>query len=69
MSGRPDYLTSEKPERAKTLYEHFTDLLRARLTWGQVQTGEFGADMKLEIHNDGPVTIVMDSGVLLKKGS
>lgn len=66
--NRPDYLASEKPERAKALYEHFTALLGARIVPGRVETGEFGADMKLEIHNDGPVTVVMDSEVLKKKG-
>ncbi len=64
--NRPDYLASEKPERAKALYEHFTDLLRERLTSGRVENGVFGADMQLEIHNDGPVTIVMDSAILRK---
>ncbi len=65
--NRPDYLASEKPDRAKELYLYFTEQLRSLLVSGKVETGEFGADMKLEIHNDGPVTIVMDSGVLLRK--
>lgn len=65
--NRPDYLASEKPDRAKELYEYFSALLRERLASGRVENGVFGADMKLEIHNDGPVTIVMDSDVLLKK--
>jgi D-tyrosyl-tRNA(Tyr) deacylase len=64
--NRPDYLASEKPSRAKELYECFASLLGQLLISGKVQTGRFGADMKLEIHNDGPVTIVMDSAVLKK---
>ena len=64
--NRPDYLASEKPGRAKELYEYFSALLAKLLLSGKVQTGRFGADMKLEIHNDGPVTIVMDSAVLKK---
>ena len=62
--NRPDYLNSEKPERAKALYAHFSALLRERLGSGRLETGIFGADMKIELENDGPVTIVMDSEVL-----
>ncbi len=64
--NRPDYIASEKPERANALYEHFSALLRERLLTGRVENGIFGADMQIEIHNDGPVTIVMDSAVLRK---
>ena len=49
-----------KPEIAKPLYEQFIKQFEADL--GQViQTGAFGADMKVALINDGPVTIVMDS--------
>lgn len=63
--NRPDYLNAEVPERALELYEYFISLLRGRL---RVETGKFGAHMSLSIENDGPITIVMDSDVLRKKG-
>lgn len=63
--NRPDYMSAEAPERARELYEYFVSLLRRDLT---VQTGKFGAHMSLSIENDGPITIVMDSDVLRKKG-
>lgn len=63
--NRPDYLNAEMPERANALYCHFVGLLRKFLP---VETGVFGADMTLTIENDGPITIVMDSEILRKKG-
>ncbi len=65
--NRPDYLQAEKPERAKELYLAFIGFLRSLLTSGEVGEGIFGADMKLTIVNDGPVTVVMDSEVLKRK--
>lgn len=62
--NRPDYLASEKPERANMLYEYFLSLLRTSLS--HVGNGVFGADMEVTIINDGPVTIVMDSSDLIK---
>ncbi|MBR3967292.1 MAG: D-tyrosyl-tRNA(Tyr) deacylase [Clostridia bacterium] len=62
--NRPDYLASEKPERANMLYEYFSSLLRTSLS--HVGNGVFGADMEVTIINDGPVTIVMDSSDLIK---
>lgn len=64
--NRPDFFSSEKPERAKELYEQFASLLRQRMVSGQVETGRFGADMQIELVNDGPVTIVLESAVLRK---
>lgn len=64
--NRPDFFSSEKPERAKELYELFASLLRQRMVSGQVATGRFGADMQIELVNDGPVTIVLESAVLRK---
>lgn len=67
--NRPDYLRAAPPAEAEKLYLRFAELLRGLV--GQVETGEFGADMKLSLTNDGPVTIVMDSAVLKgpKKGN
>ena len=64
--NRPDYLNAEAPERANGLYEYFVKKLGEQLSF--VATGKFGADMRTELVTDGPVTIVMDSKVLSKKG-
>jgi D-tyrosyl-tRNA(Tyr) deacylase len=58
--NRPSYIKAAKPEIAIPLYENFVFCLEKELR-KKVQTGEFGADMKVEILNDGPVTIVIDS--------
>lgn len=56
---RPSFAIAEKPELANALYEKFNELLRAHdLT---VKPGIFGADMKVSLLNDGPVTIILDS--------
>lgn len=60
--NRPDFLSAEKPARACELYEYFVSLLRDGLS--HVGTGVFGADMEVNIMNDGPVTIVADSNEL-----
>lgn len=64
--NRPDYLAAAKPAEANRLYEYFCSLVREEI--GDVQTGEFGADMRVLLTGDGPVTIVMDSEKLKKKG-
>lgn len=63
--NRPDFLASAKPDEANRLYEYFTALLSRELR--RVECGVFGADMKVTLTNDGPVTICMDSEVLKKK--
>ncbi|MBE6698669.1 MAG: D-tyrosyl-tRNA(Tyr) deacylase [Ruminococcaceae bacterium] len=63
--NRPDFLASAKPDEANRLYEYFKDLLSRELR--RVECGVFGADMKVSLTNDGPVTICMDSEVLKKK--
>ena len=63
--NRPDFLASAKPEEANRLYEYFKELLSRELR--RVECGIFGADMKVSLTNDGPVTICMDSEVLKKK--
>ena len=63
--NRPDFFNSAKPEIAEPLYERFVSLL---CEFGvESYTGEFGADMKVSLQNDGPVTIVLDSKSLVKK--
>ena len=63
--NRPDFLASAKPEEANRLYEYFKQLLSRELR--RVESGVFGADMKVSLTNDGPVTICMDSEILKKK--
>jgi D-tyrosyl-tRNA(Tyr) deacylase len=58
--NRPSYLRAAKPEISVPLYERFCSTLSEMLQ-KQVATGEFGADMQVEIINDGPVTIWIDS--------
>jgi D-tyrosyl-tRNA(Tyr) deacylase len=58
--NRPSFLNAAKPDIAIPLYEKFIQTLQNEL--GQaIQTGEFGADMKVSLVNDGPVTIIVDS--------
>lgn len=56
---RPNFMEAEGGDRANALYEKFIELLRE--TNLKVETGEFGAYMKVDIQNDGPVTIILDS--------
>ena len=63
--NRPDYMNSAAPDIANELYEYFVSLVRNEIKHGG--TGVFGGDMEVTIINDGPVTIVMDSKVLLAK--
>ncbi|REE08046.1 D-tyrosyl-tRNA(Tyr) deacylase [Winogradskyella pacifica] len=58
--NRPSYIKAAKPDIAIPLYEGFIKTLRATLG-KSIQTGEFGADMKVHLVNDGPVTILIDS--------
>ena len=58
--NRPSYLKAAKPEIAIPLYESFITQMETEMI-KKVQTGQFGADMKVALLNDGPVTIIMDS--------
>lgn len=58
--NRPSYIHASKPDVAIPLYEAFCEEMSIQLE-KRVQTGEFGADMKVELLNDGPVTIIIDS--------
>lgn len=60
--NRPSYIKAAKPEISIPLYEEFCNVLNVKIE-KPVQTGEFGADMKVELINDGPVTIWIDSKV------
>ncbi len=58
--NRPSFIQAARPEHAEPLYQYFNNRLRTEygLT---VKTGRFGADMKVDFINDGPVTILIDS--------
>ena len=57
--NRPSFVKAARPEVARPLYEAFNEQLRAQEI--TVATGEFGADMKVALINDGPVTIIYDT--------
>lgn len=57
--NRPSFINAGEPKRAKQLYEYFKAQLAAKLE-GNVQAGIFGADMKVDLLNDGPFTIIME---------
>jgi len=58
--NRPSFAGAAPPEQAEQIYERFCEELRA--LGAPVETGVFGARMKVEIVNDGPVTIILDAG-------
>ena len=58
--NRPSYIRAARPEQAIPLYEFFLRELQKQFQ-GPIQTGQFGADMKVSLINDGPVTIIIDS--------
>ncbi len=58
--NRPSYIKAAKPDIAIPLYDQFIKQFETDLG-KKVQTGEFGADMKVELLNDGPVTIIIDT--------
>jgi len=58
--NRPSYIKAAKPDIAIPLYEQFVATIR-QATGKPIGTGEFGADMKVELLNDGPATIIIDS--------
>lgn len=58
--NRPSYIKAAKPDVAIPLYEAFVTQMETELG-KKVQTGQFGADMKVALLNDGPVTIIMDT--------
>ena len=58
--NRPSYIKAAKPDIAIPMYEKFVQQLETELG-KKIQTGQFGADMKVALVNDGPVTIIIDS--------
>jgi len=61
--NRPSFIRAARPEQASPLYDYFNDTLRTMYGL-HVETGRFGADMKVDFINDGPVTILLDSSEL-----
>ena len=61
--NRPSFINAGSPEMAEALYEHI--LKRCRELFKRTQSGVFGADMEVSLVNDGPFTLVLDSGELL----
>lgn len=64
---RPSFIGSAKPPMAEDLYSYFIDCLK-KLGVVKVDAGRFGADMQIDLLNDGPVTIVLDTDELMGKG-
>lgn len=60
--NRPDYMGAEKPDEASKMYDYFVDKLRESVP--HVATGVFGADMQIDVLDDGPVTIILESAAL-----
>mgnify|MGYP002518051020 CR=1 FL=1 len=60
---RPSFVEAMNPKDASVLYDKFNEKLKSMI---HTETGIFGADMKVEIYNDGPVTIMLDSKELFK---
>lgn len=60
--NRPSFTPSAAPERANGLYEYYMDCLKAEGV-KNISHGSFGADMKVELLNDGPVTILLDTDI------
>lgn len=68
QGNRPSYIRAARPEAAIPLYEHFISCI-GKNTGKSVKTGLFGADMQIELCNDGPVSIWLDTEKLMKKAS
>ena len=63
--NRPSFILAAKPDKATALYEYFSSQLKENGI-KKVENGVFGADMAVEISNDGPVTIIMDTAIWRK---
>ena len=65
--NRPSFFDALEPDRADALYEKFVALCREKVT--KVETGSFGAHMRVDLENDGPFTVVLDSRDFFKESS
>lgn len=61
--NRPSFIRAARPETAEPLYDYLNEVLRTQYGL-RVETGRFGADMKVDFINDGPVTVLLDSSEL-----
>jgi D-tyrosyl-tRNA(Tyr) deacylase len=59
--NRPSFTDAARPEIAERLYKNFIERVKSNLGEDKVKAGIFGAMMQIEIHNDGPVTIIVES--------
>ncbi len=64
--NRPSYINAARQDTAEPLYEYFTECVRSNGV-NEVGNGQFGADMKIEAHLNGPVTILLDTDTWSKK--
>ena len=64
---RPSFIAAARPETAIPLYAYFVEL--AQKSVKKVATGQFGADMQVYIQNDGPVTLMLDTDEIMKRGA
>jgi D-tyrosyl-tRNA(Tyr) deacylase len=60
--NRPDFINAGSARKAEDLYEYFLEQIKDKL--GRVESGEFGADMKVSLINDGPFTIILDEDLI-----
>jgi len=63
---RPSYTEAARPDEANRLYEHFISSVK-KIGVKKVESGVFGADMKVSLLNDGPVTIILDTDIIMAK--
>ena len=65
---RPSFVAAARPETAIPLYEYFIDAVKRRGV-NKVATGQFGADLQVYIQNDGPVTLMLDTDEIMRRGA
>ena len=65
---RPSFVAAARPETAVPLYEYFIDAVK-RQGVKKVATGQFGADMQVYIQHDGPVTLMLDTDEIMRRGA